>query len=74
MIPIDVVELTTKNTGVKAGRLVFKSSKVAGLIAETGRDHRMDEELKDLSCRLQKIHRRVNMHVRSNTLFAYDSF
>jgi hypothetical protein len=73
MTSFDVMEGTIKNMGLKPGRLVFKSNQVVELIAEARKDHRIDEELKDLACCLRKIHRRVNMHVRTGAFLAYES-
>ncbi|CAA7271860.1 unnamed protein product [Cyclocybe aegerita] len=58
----NATNLELQNLDVKAGRLVFKASKVADLAKEGKWGNHVDEELKDLSSRLHKIHHRVNMN------------
>jgi hypothetical protein len=56
-------EVELKNLNVKVGRLIFNARKVVQLAEEKKEGNIVDEELKDLFSRLQKIYRRVNMSV-----------
>jgi hypothetical protein len=45
------------------GRLIFDTRKVARLVEDGTRENLVEEALKDLRSRLQKIYQRVNMNV-----------